>query len=257
MLSDGCTALSWKTDKHSFLAQNWDWQSEQAENLIHLQIRQESKPSIDMITEAGIIGKIGINSAGVGTCLNAIRVSGVDYFKVPCHIALRVCLDSWSRDEAERTLRENHGPVLGGVSSACHILLADPAGGVGLECTSRDIVSLPMSSRGVVTHTNHFIRDHSGVDKSSDLPDSPFRLARINQLIEDCKEDPDMKDIESMLQDEMNHPASINRDRTLESSVATLFSIVMDLGEGFAKAILGRPTESGETLILKPTGIRD
>ena len=249
MLSDGCTALSWKTKQHSFLTQNWDWQSEQAENLIHLQIEQKPKPSIDMITEAGIIGKIGMNSAGVGVCLNAIRVSGVDYSKTPCHLALRACLDSNSREEAEVILHQK------GVSSACHILLADPTGAVGLECTSHDVVSLPMSSRGVITHTNHFIKDHSGVDKSSDLPDSPFRLERINHLVESCKKDPEMGDIELMLQDEMNYPASINRDRTRESSVATLFSIVMELKKGVASVKLGRPTENGKTLKLAPSEV--
>ena len=251
MLSDGCTALSWKTNERSLLAQNWDWRSEQAENLIRLQIRQKSKPSIDMITEAGIIGKIGLNSMGVGVCLNAIRVSGVNYNQLPCHLALRACLDSRSRDDAERTLRNASQPN-GGISSACHILLADPTGGVGLECTSRDIVSLPMSSRGVLTHTNHFIRHHSGVAESSDLPDSPFRLARINNMIESCHNDPHADDIEFMMTDEENYPASINRGRTKDSSVATLFSIVMELEKRVATVKIGRPTEYTETLTLNP-----
>ena len=251
MLSDGCTALSWKTNERSFLAQNWDWRSEQAENLIRLQIRQMSKPSIDMITEAGIIGKIGINSMGVGVCLNAISVLGIDYNKLPCHLALRACLDSRSRDDAERTLRDASQPN-GGISSACHILLADPTGGVGLECTSRDIISLPMSSRGVVTHTNHFIRNHFDVAESSDLPDSPFRLARINYLIKTCRDDPHAHDIEFMMADEENYPASINRGQTKDNSVATLFSIVMELENTIASVKIGRPTDFTETLTLNP-----
>ena len=143
--SDGCTALSWKSGNFSALAQNWDWQSEQAENLIHLRIREDSQPGIDMITEAGIIGKIGLNSAWVGVCLNAIRARGVDFDKLPCHLALRACLDSISRTLAVMALEK------AGVARSCHILLADAGGGIGLECSHKDVVLLQMSDCGVVT----------------------------------------------------------------------------------------------------------
>jgi isopenicillin-N N-acyltransferase-like protein len=45
-----------------------------------------------MVTEADVIGKIGINSAGVGVCLNAIRACGVDRTKLPIDLA-----PCWSR----------------------------------------------------------------------------------------------------------------------------------------------------------------
>jgi isopenicillin-N N-acyltransferase-like protein len=89
LFSDGCTALSWRTDRASFLAQNWDWMDAQRENLIQLTIEQSGKPVIKMITEAGLIGKIGLNSAGVGVCLNAIKAKGMDSTRIPCHLGLR------------------------------------------------------------------------------------------------------------------------------------------------------------------------
>ena len=247
MFSDGCTALSWKTDDASFLAQNWDWQYEQAENLIRLNIHQSSKPTINMITEAGIIGKIGLNSASVGVCLNAIRAQGVDFTKLPCHLALRACLESSSRSEAMRTLHK------AGVASACHILIADPTGGVGLECSYLDIIDLPMSNQNVVTHTNHFVEVHANVQESNSLPDSPFRLERINQLISSCKEDPGIEDIASLLKDEKNYPTAINRGPTDSSTIATLFSIVMDLERKNAHITLGRPTEGRAEIVLDPS----
>jgi len=102
-----------------------------------------------MITEAGIIGKIGINSFGVGCTLNAITAKGVSFTKLPCHLALRTVLESSSREEAIATLEKS------GVASACHILVADKTGGTGLECSSEDIMRLEMNERGVVAHTNH------------------------------------------------------------------------------------------------------
>lgn len=249
MFSDGCTALSWKAGDASFLAQNWDWQHEQKENLILLRIRQSSKPTIHMITEAGIIGKIGLNSAGVGVCLNAIRARGVDFNKLPCHLALRAALDSSSRDGAVSTL-ENAG-----VASACHILIADATGGVGLECSSQDICKLTMGD-GRVLHTNHFLIEHGGVEEKMQMKDSPFRLQRIRDLVAEAETKdpkPSAQIIGRFLEDEMNYPTAICRAQTEDSTVATLFSVVMDLTAKTATVRLGRPSATEDTLSLNPS----
>ena len=244
MFSDACTALSWKEGNTSFLAQNWDWRQEQKENLIRLCIKGKDKPDIEMITEAGIIGKIGLNSAGVGVCLNAIRARGVDFEKLPCHLALRRCLDSTSREEAVRALQHT------GVASSCHILVADPHGGSGLECSSADVVVLPMSSKGLIIHTNHYIKDHPGVEENVQLKDSYARLTRIHELTRSATVD--LESIKRMLEDEDGFPTAINRQRTDDSTMATLFSIVMDLDERCADVRMGRPSAAVDTLKLRP-----
>ncbi|MCJ1284574.1 hypothetical protein MMC26_003907 [Xylographa opegraphella] len=244
MFDDGCTALSWKVDNISILAQNWDWQTEQAENLIRLQIRQISNPDIDMITEAGIIGKIGLNSVGVGVCLNAIRAKGVSFDRLPCHLALRACLDSQSRTEAARILQA------AGVASSCHILIADSTGGIGLECSYVDIVELPANSSGIVIHTNHYVQDHPGVIERIDLPDSVARLDRIGKLVSTGRDGPTVTTVSQILKDEQNYPVSICRAQTEKSTTATLFCIVMKLDEKSAIVTVGRPVHSVDTLVL-------
>ncbi|KAL9001514.1 MAG: hypothetical protein Q9169_000089 [Polycauliona sp. 2 TL-2023] len=244
MFSDGCTALSWKVGKTSLLAQNWDWQQEQEANLIRLRITQPGKPNIDMITEAGIIGKIGLNSAGVGVCLNATRAEGVDVGKLPCHLAVRRCLDSKSRGEAIAALQAI------GVASSCHILVADLEGGTGIECSSADITLIPMDDGGKVIHTNHFIEEHPGVEENVLLQDSGARLARINELVKSAM--PDVTSIRRLLDDEDGYPVSINRQRTSESTIATLFSIIMQLDKGYGDVWMGRPTEAEQYLKLQP-----
>lgn len=154
LFSDGCTALSWRTDSASYLAQNWDWMDAQAENLIQLTIEQQGKPTISMITEAGLIGKIGLNSAGVGVCLNAIKAKGMDPHNIPCHLGLRVVLESSSREEAVETLSVH------GVASSCHMLVADATGGVGLEWSSKDLRKIEMNASKQVFHTNHYLATH-------------------------------------------------------------------------------------------------
>src|ERR1700712_5082886 len=100
-----------------------------------------------MITEAGIIGKIGLNDAGVGVCLNAVLAPGVDYNKLPTHLALRTVLESASLLEAKELLLKIR------VASACHITIADnTSGGIGVECTSADIVICDMEEN-ICAHT--------------------------------------------------------------------------------------------------------
>lgn len=205
-----------------------------------------------MITEAGIIGKIGLNSSGVGVCLNAIRARGVDWGRVPVHLALRVCLDSRSRDEAVGRVKEM------GVASACNILVADAGGGVGLECSYRDVVELAGDEDGVVCHTNHFVVQHPGVDDSLQWADSKPRLERVEDLVRDLGNDHGKvggDEIEEILEDEQGWPASICREQIKDSTAETLFSVVMDLGRKKGRVRLGRPTKVQEVVELKPCEI--
>lgn len=248
---DGCTAVFWKTDTSSFLAQNWDWQEEQKKNLINLSISQEGKPSISMITEAGIIGKIGLNSRGVGVCLNAIRAQGVDFQRLPCHLALRTCLESTSTEEAVAALKKV------GVASSCHILVADSKSAIGLECSHIDIVELAME-RGVLTHTNHYIKPHHGVVDLMALKDSQTRFQRIEQLVREQTNrlhetgTLGLEDIRSLLKDGENCPTAICRSKTDDSSIETLFNIVMDLKNRRAEVVTGKPSSVAEVLFLVP-----
>lgn len=204
-----------------------------------------------MITEAGIIGKIGLNSHGVGCTLNAIKSHGVSFEKLPCHLALRTVMESSSRADAIAALEK------AGVASACHILVADATGGTGLECSSEDVVRLEMDARGVVMHTNHYVlaHDEKVVEVDDWLPDTRFRLRRIGELLDARGEKGvSVQAVEGMLKDEVvGDGASICRTATQASGgLATLFSIVMDLGEKRAQVKMGRPSEPSEELVLDP-----
>jgi len=198
-----------------------------------------------MITEAGIIGKIGLNEKGVGCTLNAIKAKGVDFAKLPCHLALRTVLESSSRQAAIAALEKS------GVASACHILIADSTGGTGLECSSEDIVPLPMSKDGIVTHTNHYIAKHAEavVEAHDWVPDTKFRLSRIRELVGAAtkEEEPSVGAVERMLRDEMEEEgpkgAAINRREKKSGDIATLFSVIMDLRAAKGRVVEGRPTE--------------
>ena len=264
LFSDGCTALSWLTPPSSttsakgtsWLAQNWDWMPAQKRNLIALTIHRQSSappgtPAIKMVTEAGIIGKIGLNAAGVGVCLNAIKIKGMDPTKLPCHLGLRMVLESSSRAEAERTLREY------GVASACHMLIADAeTGGVGLEWSSVDVQKCEQDGSGRVFHSNHYLCAHpkSGQDTNW-LPDSEFRVRRIEELADKLSNSGggvDGEKIFEIFKDEKGWPGSICRQQVEgKSESESLFNIVMDLTRRRAEVCLGRPVEVEERVVLE------
>ncbi|KAH6655727.1 acyl-coenzyme A:6-aminopenicillanic acid acyl-transferase-domain-containing protein [Truncatella angustata] len=249
--SDGCTALAWLAaegpgqERKSWLCQNWDWMVEQGQNLIICHISQPGTgiPDIATVTEAGIIGKIGLNSSGVGCTLNAIKCRGVDRKKLPIHFALRTVLESRSRDEAVKRIKNV------GVAGSGHILVADPSGSVGLECTSKWVKELLMSSDGKICHTNHLLLPHDDVEEPAWLEDSPKRLARIRELVADI-EKPTTSAISDIFKDVEGYPSSINRKEVGGTLTQTLFNIVMDLGNKTARVTFGRPTENTGLAVL-------
>ncbi|CAI6334540.1 unnamed protein product [Periconia digitata] len=248
MWGDGCTALGWRTagrGEKVWLAQNWDWMKEQKTNLVIVRITQPGHPTIIQVTEAGIIGKIGFNSSGVGTLLNAIRVPGVDPTRLPVHFGLRMALESTSVDEAVKRLEEN------GMAASSHILLADPINVLGLEFTKSTFAHCRSDDRGIVTHTNHLLESHPNERDTVWLKDSLVRLQTMRRSMDKLTDTPEWTDISSLFENEENLPSAICRLETLESGSETLFNIVMDLKARRGIVRVGRPTQSDETIALE------
>ncbi|TBU36645.1 hypothetical protein BD309DRAFT_1085098 [Dichomitus squalens] len=104
---DGCTSLAWRLRdsagsgfERQLLGQNWDWRVGVGKNLAMVSIEQDGKPKIWMVTEPGIVGKIGFNSSSVGVLLNAIRARPISTSLLPIHCLLRMrprALPAWRR----------------------------------------------------------------------------------------------------------------------------------------------------------------
>ncbi|KAL4975305.1 acyl-coenzyme A:6-aminopenicillanic acid acyl-transferase-domain-containing protein [Aspergillus desertorum] len=243
--SDGCTSLYYQDSEHSFQGQNWDWDTEQAANLIHLTVIQQGLPTIKMITEAGIIGKIGLNSAGVGICFNAIRAKGVDKTRIPVHLGLRIALESLSALQAVESIEEV------GMASSAHILIGDATTSIGLEFTSSTFARIPVNEKGYIVHSNHMLLPHAGINEPAWLNDSPVRVHTMGENIERLGGTLSWETFGSLFRDETNYPCSINRACGTGSDIATLFNIVMNLRRKVAEVIMGRPSDpGGERIVL-------
>ncbi|UNI24554.1 hypothetical protein JDV02_010289 [Purpureocillium takamizusanense] len=241
--SDGCTSAYCRGDAYSYMGQNWDWKKAQGANLIQLTILQSDIPAIKMITEAGIIGKIGLNAAGVGVCFNAIRAKGLDKTRLPVHLGLRLALESTSVEQALRRLQGV------GMASSAHFLIGDVDTAVGLEFTSSTFAQVPVNDVGFIVHANHMLRAHQGIYEPEWLEDSPRRVDTMGRNILAagvlswggfC----------ALFEDETGWPCSINRSAEGKSEFPTLFNICIDLGKRRAVVRGGRPTSGDSGLVL-------
>ena len=61
---------------HTYVGQNWDWAADVRGTLILLVINQEPRPTVVLLDEAGMIGRMGMNSAGIAVATNTLIAEG-------------------------------------------------------------------------------------------------------------------------------------------------------------------------------------
>jgi len=257
---DGCTSIAWKLGSgKQVLAQNWDWRRSVAKNLAIATIYPTGKPTIWMVIEPGIVGKIGFNSASVGVCLNAIRARPVSTDLLPIHILLRISLGCDSVDSAIEVIE-----MLGGAASSQHIMIADSRSGRGLEVSPRGNVFLQENDHGIILHTNHFL-ENKLVEEPPWLESSPMRLNRAQKICQDIVTEVGQDRVGDVVNPELlrarlfsdtqNCPRSIccypdplREGRAGETE--TLFNIVMTFVDGqgpIAEVVFGKPGSDEES----------
>src|SRR5579859_6128044 len=119
-------------DGHTRVAQNWDWHPSLVGTLVLWLVRRSDGPDLLTLTEAGMVGKIGINAAGLAMCINLLK-SDTDHKgpAVPMHIILRHVLENARSVEEAISL-------ISGVDrcTSCHHLVADRSDALaGIEAT--------------------------------------------------------------------------------------------------------------------------
>lgn len=250
--ADGCTAIGVMSPISSnvIIGQNWDWKSTQSESLLYLEIEQKGKPGIKMMTEGGIIGKIGCNSAGLGVCLNALLTDKKSN-RIPIHLGLRSVLNSYTYSEA--ILRIDEGLM----ASSANFLIgsAENKNGIVMNVeVSPAGIDIEENMNGYVVHTNHicssFIKSHI-VDKNEYIEtDSMIRMKRAKQLIgwhSAQNKKTEEASFKEWFSDQYNYPDSINHfineklppHRRME----TIFSIIMNLSANKVFVCAGKPSQ--------------
>lgn len=250
--ADGCTsiAVTPPASSDTIIGQNWDWIGSQKDSLLLLHIKQAGKPDITMVTEGGIIGKIGCNSAGVAVCLNAL-ITDKKSEAVPIHLGLRAVLNSSSFHEAIAKIKD------GQMASTANFLIACDEGDGRSMAANVEVspfgIDLMTNPEGTVVHTNH-ICSLSLLKHLTDLnefkyEDSMVRKSRAEQLIDTALKEQqtiDEEHFKEWFSDKFNYPNSINHfpnERAPEHRRSeTVFSIIMNLSKKRTYLCVGKPT---------------
>lgn len=220
-----CTSLYFRPT--SIQGQTWDWGKRLEELLVVMRIEQPDNHVIQMIAEPGIIGKIGMNSAGIGTCLNLLRIGQLSV-GVPVHIMLRAILDSRSIAEARQVVERATG------GKASNILVGDGQGNCFAAEFAGERVLFHEPDGACVTHTNHYLKE-PGIDEAEfDLSSSRCRIEVANERVSGLS-DHGFDQMANILSDRSKGPLSILRkylpDDMVEH-VGTVCTVIMELAGG-------------------------
>ncbi len=231
---DECTTVAAQAhasaDQHVWLAQNWDWTGDQRDACVLLKIYEPGRADILTLTEAGMLAKIGLNSAGIGVSLN-ILASTLDGKEpgMPVHVQLRLMLECDSFDAA----RASAARVPSGASSC--ITLASASGEmVALEITPAGVGELHPEA-GALAHANHCI-SRVAADNAAPLAKTSTTLARYDRarvMLDAQSGAASRAALIAILRDQSNAPSCICRHPNLDlhpcERTESVAGVVMDL----------------------------
>ena len=209
--------------KQGLVGQNWDWAAALEGNLALADIELENGHRFLTMTEPGMLAKIGMNSAGLGVCLNILpahqKLTGL-----PVHILLRALLESQSLEEA-RSLIEEHG-----AGKASHVMVADQTETLAVELAP-DQPWFQSTEQDTYLHTNHYLQS----DQAQPTSSKPCTETRLKRLQEALLYNPELN-LKTMRQllDNNEKPFPVLRPYSyheLTGNGGTLVTLMMDLSK--------------------------
>ncbi|MDX6653492.1 MAG: isopenicillin-N N-acyltransferase like protein [Solirubrobacterales bacterium] len=166
-------------------AQTWDWHEELAAIWVVWGFETAAGMRVQTLTEAGMLAKIGVNSAGIAVLLNVLHHDDDASVPlgIPIHILLRRLLaESETILDAVRILAA--APVA--ASSAVTLIAAEGGEETALTAELRPGAKpdyLLPDEAGLLVHTNHFLASAAvpGDREPTIGPDSLFRLELLRR----------------------------------------------------------------------------
>jgi isopenicillin-N N-acyltransferase-like protein len=253
-----CTALfagpAASEDGHVLIGQNWDWNPRTLETTILAEVEQGSRPSFVMLAEAGLVGKMGFNSAGIAVVVNAL-VSDLDHGEpgVPFHAIQRAILNSTTIEEAVGAIVRARR-----ASSANYVIASATGVGVDVETAPGGIETVFMTHPvdGLLSHSNHFTCPIGFGDVTAvEWPDTQARLACMGSRLAAQQGRLTRERATDILKDHDGYPDSICRhvkedDHPMDHDT-TVASWVVDVTAGVASVCAGPPC-SNEYVTFTP-----
>lgn len=234
-----CTAIFSRPRR--ILAENWDFA--QALEALTVIVRMDlGTHQIITMAEPGMLAKVGMNSYGVGVCLNRLGCQE-DIDGVPVHILLRAVLDCRSVDEAVAMLQRVQ------VGSESNLMIGDASGaGINAEIAGSTLGIYGADECNLI-HANHYVYlKNSEASTPEDVLHSTTRHNRAVELAQ-LKPELSFEDVAKLLRDQ-NHPLyPICRpyidDSVLLGCTGTVSTLIMELPERRFHYTPGTPLENG------------
>ena len=240
-----CTTLSLMppatADGRVIAAQNWDFYRQLRDSLVIVHVHQEDKPNFVMVSEAGMIGGIGMNDRGIGVLLNALTTD-TSCQGIPLRTRMRAMLDAGTLGKAYA--QGSHNPT-----SVGHLVATHKDGvAIAFEMDSKTAETL-LPEDGVWLHTNHYVGPRMYLAHNSAPRASTYiRYQRIKALVKEAHGKIKCEDVMEMLRDHAGYPYALctheNPEDSVKSQFVTNFSIIMDLTEGCFYLAPGNPCMS-------------
>jgi hypothetical protein len=150
----GCTAVGVRAEdgRPTLIGQTMDLPSVHDGTQVVVIHEEQGAPTQAVFTAAGMIGLMGVNSAGVGVCVNNLDVLPAARSGVPVTFIERKLLDTFSVEEASYALQAMPHTI------GQHYLIGDPVELVSYEADAARTMGGSEELR-VVAHANHPLYD--------------------------------------------------------------------------------------------------
>lgn len=218
-----CTSLYF--EQTALLGQTWDWIRQLEDLVVILHYEFDDGHVITTMSEPGMLAKIGMNSSGLGVCLNFL-LSENQLDGVPVHIVLRAILECNDIEEARQRIMES------GKGKSSHFLVADALGNCfSMEYANGERGELK-AEQGALVHTNHCIAPEMN---STLIPTTLERLEQAGNHLQSIRSH-EIKDMMDILLDDSRGNDSIQacyhpEDDLGGLEVGTCATIIMDLAK--------------------------
>lgn len=192
----GCTAVGVRAENErpTLLGQTMDLPSVHDGTQVVVIHEEQGAPTQAVFTAAGMIGLMGVNSAGVGVVVNNLDVLPASRSGVPVTFIERKILDTFSAEEASYALHAMQHTI------GQHYLIGDRANLVSFEADAARVIGGQADQR-VVAHTNHPLYDPPAKPEFEAVFAASNTRARLTCMTELASGATTLDEIETVLTD--------------------------------------------------------
>ncbi|XBX10025.1 C45 family autoproteolytic acyltransferase/hydrolase [Enterocloster clostridioformis] len=225
----GCTSIFVGQERtvrrKIYMAQTWDWIEDAKEVIIMLHSDDLKGHQFITVTEAGIIGSLGINNKGVTVLLNSLPINELNAHGIPYHLLLRRILDSQTASDAQCNVLRSP------IACALNVIIADTSGAaVDMELTAKG-TDLQYPLNGLLIHTNHLLSQRLRVRENKAMHiNSVTRLETAYEVLESNYQI-ELKHIKELFSEHKQKMFEICKHATNTYDACTIFTIIFELKE--------------------------